>query len=50
MVREMFDEGCLHPSNGTVYLLDCKEYAVNKVGKVTLDMHDGTQCTLTEVR
>ena len=49
-VREMFDEGSLHPANGTVHLADCKAYAVTEVGTVTLEMHNGTHCTLTGVR
>lgn len=48
--REMFDEGSQRPANGIVHLADCKEYAVTKVGTVTLEMHNGTHCTLTGVR
>ena len=29
-VREMFDEGSLHPVNGTIHLADCKEYVVTE--------------------
>ena len=48
-VRVVFDEGSLHPMNGTVHLADYKEYAVTKVGTVTLEMHDETHCILTGV-
>jgi len=27
-VREMFDEGSLHPANRTIQLADCNEYGV----------------------
>ena len=46
----MFDKGSLHPTNRIVHLAECKEYAVTKVGIVTLEMHDGTHCILTGVR
>ena len=49
-VRVVFDEGSLHPMNGTVHLADYKEYAVTKVGTVTLEMHDETHCILTGVQ
>lgn len=46
----MFDKGCLHPSNGIVRLEDCKEYAITKVGSVTLGTHNkGTHCTMMGV-
>jgi len=40
-VREIFDEGSLHPANGTVHLADCKEYVVTEVGMVTLELRNG---------
>jgi hypothetical protein len=45
-VREMFDEGSLHPMNETIYFADCKEYAITEVGIVTLEMHNGIFCTM----
>ena len=50
LAREMFDKGSLRPENGAIHLADCKEYAVTEVGTVTLEMHNGTHCTLSGVR
>lgn len=43
----MFDERSLHLANGTVHLV---EYAVTKMRMVTLEMHNGTHCTLAGVQ
>lgn len=45
--REIFDERSLCLANGTVHLLDCKDYGVEKV---TLKMHNETHHTLMGVQ
>jgi len=49
MLMEMFDKGSLHSMNGTVHLVDSKEYVVTEVGTIALKIHNETHCTLTGV-
>ena len=45
----MFDEGSLCSANGTIHLVNCKEYTVTKVDTITLEIHNEKHYTLMVV-